>query len=129
MSFALLGRRALAPAGGVATVASMSMIAWTGERSVANISPRIVSKAGESAYRNLYLRQQCYKLSSKPAAPASTQTPPTAKPPVTERTTTASTSATSAKAATEKKSSGSFVDWYEGHLEARPVLTKMCTGK
>ena len=31
-------------------------------------------------------------------------------------------------AAETKKKSGGFVEWYEGHLEARPVLTKMCTG-
>jgi hypothetical protein len=32
------------------------------------------------------------------------------------------------KAAETKKGGGGFVEWYEGHLEARPVITKMCTG-
>jgi hypothetical protein len=31
-------------------------------------------------------------------------------------------------AETNKKGGGGFVEWYEGHLEARPVITKMCTG-
>jgi hypothetical protein len=30
--------------------------------------------------------------------------------------------------ATKKSSSPSFMEWYEGHLEASPVLTKMITG-
>lgn len=32
------------------------------------------------------------------------------------------------EAVVETKSSGGFVAWYEGHLEARPVVTKMVTG-
>lgn len=38
-----------------------------------------------------------------------------------------STNATEAAGKT-RSSGGGFVAWYEGHLEARPVLTKMVTG-
>ena len=116
MTFSALrfGRRALAPAGGVASVASLAMT-FSGERSVAQYSPRVVGKVGEAATRNLFYRSRHFSsakptLPSPPSAAATTPTPP---PPA---------------AATPTKTSGSFVNWYEGHLEARPVVTKMLTG-
>lgn len=106
----LFGRRALAPAGGVASVASLAL-AFSGERSVAQYSPRVVGKVGETATRNLFYRSRHFssaKPSSPPSAASTTPTPPPPPAPT--------------------KTSGSFVNWYEGHLESRPVVTKMLTG-
>ena len=40
----------------------------------------------------------------------------------------AATANTSAKSSSPPPKSPSFMEWYEGHLEASPVLTKMVTG-
>lgn len=111
MTFALLGRRALAPAGGVMTVASLS-VAFSGERSLAQISQRAAGRFGEATARNMFQRQRFF--SSKPSAPSAPK-PPASEPKPTELS-------------TPTKTSPSFVAWYEGHLESRPVITKMLTG-
>lgn len=92
-----IGRKGLAPAGGVVTVTAL---AWTGERSVAHVSSRMLNKSAQRMARS-FQQQQRYQFTSK--------------------------ASDSTKAEATKKS-GSFVDWYEGHLQARPVVTKMGTG-
>lgn len=98
--FGRLGRKALAPSGGVASVATMSF-AWSGERSSSRFCSRTLSRTTDTATRNLFHRH-CLAFSSS-STPKTTQT---AAP----------------------KRSGGFVEWYEGHLNTRPVVTKMCTG-
>jgi len=123
MSFATFGRRALAPAGGVATVATMSLT-LPGERSMAaQVVPRLTTKFGETALRpwsqprKFFTTTRPVSLSNKPASD-----------PVANAAGKEAAKASTETTATTKSSSGGFVAWYEGHLEARPVLTKMFTG-
>jgi len=123
MSLATFGRRALAPAGGVATVATMSLT-LPGERSMAaQVVPRLTTKFGETALRpwsqprKFFTTTRPVSLSNKPASD-----------PVANAAAKEAAKASTETTATTKSSSGGFVAWYEGHLEARPVLTKMFTG-
>lgn len=118
MAFAsrLLGRSALAPAGRVATVASLSMV-FSGERSVALHSPQVAGRVGEAATRSLFYRPRHFSTARRLSTSSTSATTKATPSPAAATTTT-----------TPTKNSGSFVAWYEGHLEARPVVTKMLTG-
>lgn len=105
MSLGRIGQRALAPAGGAASVATASFL-WTGEQSSAKFSTTAVSKLSQAANRNRYVFSQRRIAFS------------------TDASSKAATATTEAAA----KKSGGFVEWYEGHLNTRPVLTKMMTG-
>jgi hypothetical protein len=105
MSLGCIGQRALVPAGGAASVVT-TLFLWTGEQSSAKFSTRAVSKISQAANRNRY-------VFSKHRIAFSTD---------------ASSKATTTTTEAAAKKSGGFVEWYEGHLNTRPVLTKMITG-
>lgn len=97
----VLMRRGLAASGGAIGV---TMGGWFGEHTVSQSTARVVSK---TALERFTPRIQTTYFSTETVAAASTTT-----------TTTAAT----------KSASPSFVQWYEGHLERSPVLTKAVTG-
>jgi hypothetical protein len=106
-------RRGLATGGGAAAV---TMVGWFGEHTASRSTSRIASRTMESAAaKNQQLFQQPKKFFSSTTTTSSAAKPSSPPPPVTE---------TVAK----PSSSPSFVQWYEGHLEKRPVLTKSITG-
>lgn len=137
MLYSQLARKALRPAGAAATVASLGFFS---EQVSSRASARVVTVAAskQSANLNRLLQQarqqqqpRALYFSSKAGAPAGeTAAASDASVKVAADATAAATLAasTAAKTATSKAKGFSFLAWYEGHLNARPVFTKMCTG-
>lgn len=101
-------RRGLATGGGAAAV---TMAGWFGEHAASRSTARVASQAMNNARCHLLSKQQqqtkfisSTTAASKPADAAAVPPPPA------------------------QSSSLSFVKWYEGHLDASPILTKSITG-
>jgi hypothetical protein len=136
MMYSQLARKALTPAGAAATVASLGFLS---EQVSSRASARVVASKTANLNRLFQHQKQPRALyfSSKAGAPAG-EAPAAATgasvakvaATVTADATAAATSAASTATATvaTKAKGFSFLAWYEGHLNARPVFTKMCTG-
>jgi hypothetical protein len=130
MLYSQLARKALTPAGAAATVASLGFFS---EQVSSRASARVVTVASKTANLNRLFQHQnqprALYFSSKAGAPvgeaSAAKVASTTVKAAADATSAASTAA--ATAATKAKSF-SFLAWYEGHLNARPVFTKMCTG-
>jgi hypothetical protein len=131
MLYSQLARKALTPAGAAATVASLGFFS---EQVSSRASARVVtvaSKQATSINSRLFQHQKqqqprALSFSSKAGAPAGETTAAKAS---VDATAAAPSGASAATATTTKAKQGfSFLAWYEGHLNARPVFTKMCTG-
>jgi hypothetical protein len=104
-------------AGGAAT--SLTLCSWMGEQTTSKMTSSIASRSLKGLVRNgnrgnlqnPLLRQQFKVFSTKNSEAASLNVASSSKP-LTVTT----------------KSSSSFVEWYEGHLENSPVYTKMVSG-
>jgi hypothetical protein len=128
MLYSQLARKALTPAGAAATVASLGLFS---EQVSSRASARVVTAASKSVNLNSRLFQhqkqqpRALYFSSKAGASAGEATIASAS----KAAATATVDATSAASTATTKAKGfSFLAWYEGHLNARPVFTKMCTG-
>lgn len=97
----VLLRRGLSAGGGAVAV---TLAGWCGEHTASRTSSRVVSRAG-----NHLLQQpskKAFTSSTAAAKPAEAATATAVPPPA----------------------SPSFVQWYESHLDARPIVTKSITG-
>jgi hypothetical protein len=113
MAYRLLSRssRSLTPAAGTAVA-----IAWMGEQSSSRMTSSIASKTMTTSSR-FFTRQQ-QKVFSTTSKNTSSSTESAA----------ASVAASAASATAKSSNKQTFLQWYEGHLEAMPVVTKMVTG-
>ena len=100
-------QRGLATTSGAAAV---TLAGWWGETSASRTTSRVASKAVE--------RWQSSSTSSSTSSFSSGRV-------FSLSGTSRSFASTTSKPANQSKS---FVQWYEGHLEARPILTKSVTG-
>jgi hypothetical protein len=103
----------MTPAGAAATMTTTSLL--LGEHTSCKASSRIASKSADTAQK-VWLQRRTLASSSEPAKKAAAETIAPAK---------ASVQTAAAEAVVPRQS---FVQWYEGHLQARPVWTKMVTG-
>jgi hypothetical protein len=132
MLYGQLARKALTPAGAAATVASLGFFS---EQVSSRASARVVaSKAAnlnrlcissQKQSRALYFSTKAGAPTGEKLAEAATSASTAAATATADATAAASSAATTA---TTKAKGFSFLAWYEGHLNARPVFTKMCTG-
>lgn len=107
-----VARMAMAPAGAAATITMTSLL--LGEHTSSKVSSRVAFRSMDTANKFL-LQRRMLASSSEPAKKAATA----------ESVASASSKTVSAETVVPRQS---FVQWYEGHLQARPVWTKMCTG-
>lgn len=108
-----VARMAMAPAGATATMTTTYLL--LGEHTSSKASSRIASRSLDTAHK-FVLQRRTLASSSEPAKKAAAEV---------IAPTTASGQTATAKAVLPRPS---FVQWYEGHLAARPVWTKMVTG-
>lgn len=92
-------RRGLAASGGAAAV---TMAGWFGEQTAAKSTSRVAARAMENLAPRSLSFQKSFFSTSTVARPMETVAP--------------------------TKQSMSFVQWYEGHLDKTPILTKSVTG-
>jgi hypothetical protein len=122
-----LARASLTPAGAAATVTAIS---WTGERTFSQATSRMVTRP----FQNLLLHnKQSFYSSMARHRPRFFSDKP--KPPITTTTTTTTTTTSPPplKEAARPPPSAApqskiFMEWYEGHLQASPLKTKMASG-
>jgi hypothetical protein len=112
-----LARAGLTPAG---TAATLTAISWMGERTSSQTTSRMATRSFQNLKpsSSLARHQQRFfadKSTTKPRPPTAT-----APPPPTEKA-----APLPPPAAPQSKL---FMEWYEGHLQASPVKTKMATG-
>eukprot|EP00540_Astrosyne_radiata_P008175 CAMPEP_0116869474 /NCGR_PEP_ID=MMETSP0418-20121206/27781_1 /TAXON_ID=1158023 /ORGANISM="Astrosyne radiata, Strain 13vi08-1A" /LENGTH=237 /DNA_ID=CAMNT_0004505577 /DNA_START=29 /DNA_END=739 /DNA_ORIENTATION=- len=106
-------RRALAPIGAAATISTTTIL--LGENSSHRASLWCAERTASNT-RRLILQRCRFSSESTPKEPV--------KKAVAEITSRQASTATATAASPSK----SFLQWYEGHLQARPVQTKMVTG-
>jgi hypothetical protein len=119
-----LARAGLGPAGAVSTVTAIS---WMGERASTQATSRMATRSFQN--RLLLHNKQFYSMERHQQRFFSNSNSNTTKP--NPPTATATATATTEKAALAPNvalQSKSFMKWYEGHLQASPVKTKMVTG-
>jgi hypothetical protein len=120
-----LARAGLTPAGAAATVTAIS---WLGERTSTQTTSRLVTQTARSTFQkhhHLLLHnnnnQQSYSIMARHRQQRF----------FSNANTNANANATKLKPPTTPApppQSKSFMQWYEGHLQASPVKTKMATG-
>jgi hypothetical protein len=115
MNSAILRRGLVTTTSGAAAV---TLARWCGERTASRTTSRVASRA----VAQWHLSPRNLPATGRTFSSSTTST----------TTTTTTAAATATKSAVEKQqaesSQKSFVQWYEGHLEARPILTKAVTG-
>jgi len=98
-------RKGLAPGGGVLAV---TLAGWCGEHSASRSAHRVATQTVEKVAGQSHLLSASRRCFSSATTQTSGTTAKTAKPAATK--------------------SPTFVQWYEGHLEKNPILTKSVTG-
>jgi len=126
-----LARRALTPAGAAATVASLGF--FTTEHLSSKASGRVANQTMQAVVKNCQLQQPRALYFSSQAKSACGGGKKIVKAAATKAaastaSTTITTATTATTTATTAPKAFSILGWYEGHLTARPVLTKMLTG-
>mmetsp|Transcript_31465 Transcript_31465/g.46694 ORF Transcript_31465/g.46694 Transcript_31465/m.46694 type:complete len:302 (-) Transcript_31465:134-1039(-) len=127
--FSKVVRHGLAPAGGAATVTAFSFLVAGGEKYSAVASKKIALKTTStvaSPYSSIrVVAPKAVKRSQLKyhASTAAAGNKPTSE---TATRTAAKTASTTPSEASSR--SAAFLRWYEGHLQATPVRTKMVTG-
>jgi hypothetical protein len=126
--YSQLARKALTPAGAAATVASLGFFS---EQVSSRASGRIASKTVSRLFQRQPQQPRALAFSSKAGTGAGEKIAETVAATATETVAASAPKATAdatAAAAAPKTKGFSFLAWYEGHLNTRPVFTKMVTG-
>lgn len=122
-----LARAGLTPAGAAATVTAIS---WIGEHTSSQVTSRMVSRPFQNLHnKRSYSYSYSYSMARHQQRFFSDVTIKTTKPKPPTTTTLHPPPETAApQPLPAPPQSKSFMEWYEGHLQASPVKTKMATG-
>lgn len=117
-------RRGLATSSGAAAI---TLASWCGERTAASrmgssVNPVSALRHWQSASRYEHSSIVSSGLAKQQRFFSSTKVVPPAAPETTVKKAATST------ASKNTSGGGGFVAWYEGHLDARPIVTKSITG-